>query len=211
MNSVILREDAQFNVIDEGNIVLLYSFYKPQVWEREGLDNILRGLVFQRHRKIGLTRVNGTEYFSHFAHCDLDYRNALFGGLSLDPGAEDIQRSRDHGMPLYNEARAHYGLPLGNIFSRVGFLFSVATKFSDISSNPKISAALEAVYGDVNRVEAFVGGLAEDHIPKGAVGVLFAQSIARQVVRLRDGGMNFLRASLTNFRSVLLEKPNRRI
>jgi len=166
-DSVQLRLDTSYNSIQEGNLVLLYSFYKPQLWEREGMDVLLRGLVLQRHRKVGLTRIN-------------DYRNALFGGITVDPVATLIQRSRDLGMPLYNDARAHLGLPR-------------ATKFSDISSNPNITKALEAVYGDIDKVEAFVGGLAEDHVPNGAVGILFAQSIISQFLRLRDADRFFWR------------------
>lgn len=35
------------------------------------------------------------------------------------------------------------------------------TSFSDISSKPAVQQALEAVYGNVSRVDAIIGGLAE--------------------------------------------------
>ena len=81
--------------------------------------------------------------------------------------AIDIQPARDHGIPDYNALRKAYGLPL-------------ATAFADITSNPELQQALEVVYGDINRIDPFVGALAEDLLPGASVGPLVAAGYAIQ-------------------------------
>src|SRR5262249_24588250 len=43
------------------------------------------------------------------------------------------------------------------------------------------------LYGNVNNIDAWVGGLAEDHVAGGSVGPLFQRIIADQFKRLRSG------------------------
>src|SRR5207245_928986 len=59
--------------------------------------------------------------------------------------------------------------------------------FSQISTNPEIQAELKDLYGNVNNIDLWVGGLAEDHAPSASVGPLFQRIIANQFERLRDG------------------------
>ena len=61
------------------------------------------------------------------------------------------------------------------------------TSFSDVTSDPDIAAALEEVYGDVEEIDVWVGGLAEDHLPDSSVGELFRTIIIDQFLRLRNG------------------------
>jgi peroxidase len=110
-----------------------------------------------------------------------DIRNLLFGnGASggQDLIARDIQRGRDNGLPDYNTMRAAYGLP------RV-------TSFAQITSNVKVQQELQQVYGSVNNIDAFVGALAEDHVPGSDVGPLLRAGLADQFRRLRDGDRFF--------------------
>jgi hypothetical protein len=86
----------------------------------------------------------------------------------------DIQRGRDHGLTDYNSARVSYGL-------------DPVTSFDQITSNVGLQQRLEAVYGDVNNVDMFVGGMAEDHAPGASVGPLFKAIIVSQFENLRDG------------------------
>lgn len=88
--------------------------------------------------------------------------------------AIDIQRARDHGIPSYNKLREAYGLP-------------AVTAFGDITADPAVQAALAAAYADVDRIEALVGALAEDHLPGASVGPLVAAAFRTQFSRLRDG------------------------
>jgi hypothetical protein len=50
-----------------------------------------------------------------------------------------------------------------------------------------LAAALEQLYGDVNRIDPLVGTLAEDHLPGASVGPLAAVGLTTQFNRLRDG------------------------
>lgn len=110
-----------------------------------------------------------------------DVRNFLFGppgAGGLDLATLNIQRGRDHGLADYNTLREVYGLP------RV-------TTVSDIASDPDVQNALTTLYGDVNRIDAWVGMLAEDHLPGASVGALATAAIIDQFTRLRDGDRFF--------------------
>ena len=111
-----------------------------------------------------------------------DVRNLLFGNGGLggqDLMARDVQRARDHGIPDYNTLRAALGLP------RV-------TSFAQITSNVTVQHELEQAYpGGVNTIDAFEGGLAEDHVRDSDVGPLFQAIMVNQFTRLRDGDRFF--------------------
>lgn len=104
-----------------------------------------------------------------------DLRNFLFGPSSgLDLAALNIQRGRDLGLGTLNETRTALGL-------------KAYTSFSQITSDATTAAALKAAYGDVSKVELWIGGLAEDHVAGAMVGQTFDLIIARQFQNLRDG------------------------
>lgn len=62
-----------------------------------------------------------------------------------------------------------------------------AKSFSDITPDAELAETLEQLYGSVNNVDAYVGGLAEPHYQQAHVGELFFRSIQDQFLRLRDG------------------------
>lgn len=104
-------------------------------------------------------------------------RNFLFGppgAGGFDLVALNIQRGRDHGLGSYNDVRADYRLRRVN-------------SFNQITRNVALAAALKRVYGDVNQIDAWVGMLAEDHLPGSSVGQTADAVITDQFVRLRDG------------------------
>lgn len=75
-----------------------------------------------------------------------DLRNFLFGPESgLDLAAINLQRGRDLGLGSLNETRIALGL-------------QPYTSFAAITSDADTAAALEAVYGDVDSVELWIGG-----------------------------------------------------
>jgi hypothetical protein len=111
-----------------------------------------------------------------------DIRNLLFGNGGSggqDLMALDIERARDHGIADYNTLRVDLGLP-------------AVTSFSQITSDVKVQQQLEAAYpGGVNTIDAFEGGLAEDHVAGSDLGPLFQAIIADQFTRLRNGDRFF--------------------
>jgi hypothetical protein len=110
-----------------------------------------------------------------------DVRNLLFGSGAFggeDLMARDVQRGRDNGIPDYNTLRAAYGLP------RV-------TSFAQITSNVQVQQELRQAYGSVDNIDAFEGGLAENHVAGSDVGPLFQAIMVDQFARLRDGDRFF--------------------
>src|SRR5205814_8074091 len=108
-------------------------------------------------------------------------RNFLFGpegAGGTDLIARDIQRGRDHGLTDYNSMRAAYGL------ARV-------PSFAQITSDVTVQNELAQAYGSVNNIDAFVGALAEDHVPGAAVGPLTKAVLVNQFTRTRDGDRFF--------------------
>ena len=104
-----------------------------------------------------------------------DLRNFLFGpSAGLDLAAINLQRGRDLGLGTLNETRAALGL-------------TPYTTFAQITSDAATAEALQAAYGDVNKVELWIGGLAENHLAGAMVGQTFNVIIAKQFQDLRDG------------------------
>jgi hypothetical protein len=106
-------------------------------------------------------------------------RNILFGAPGSGAGGQDlfaldVERGRDTGLPTLNQTRVAYGL-------------APYTSFAQLTSDPTLQAELQTLYGTVDNVELFVGGLAEDHAAGSSVGSTFGAVIADQFERLRDG------------------------
>jgi hypothetical protein len=118
-----------------------------------------------------------------------DVRNLLFanGGLQdngQDLIARDVERARDDGIGSYNQLRVAYDL-------------LPVTSFAQITSNVQVQQELRLAYGtvngqdNVNAVDAFEGGMAEDHVAGSDLGPLFTRIIAGQFNRLRSGDRFF--------------------
>ncbi|KAI9138692.1 heme peroxidase [Paraphysoderma sedebokerense] len=146
-----------------------HGFYNPDYISKYDLGPILHGMALQTQQDVDV-----------FVAPSI--RNYLFGelpvsvgGSGLDLAAVDIQRCREFGLPSYNEARKSFGL-------------NPVTTFEEITSDPELANRLKEAYdGDVNLLEAYLGGLAEDHIYGGNLGPLFFASLNTTFTRLRDG------------------------
>jgi len=102
-------------------------------------------------------------------------RNFLFAPPAfLDLAAINIQRGRDLGLGTLNDTRAALG-------------FARYSNFSQITSDTQVAADLKTVYGTVDKVELWVGGLAETHAAGAFIGQTFQAIIAQQFTALRDG------------------------
>jgi peroxidase len=128
-----------------------------------------------------------------------EVRNILFGiphGPGTDLAARDIQRARDHGIGTYNQVRVAYGL------GRV-------TAFNQISSNPDVQHALQNEYTTVDRIDPFIGMLAEDIIPGSDVGPTCRAILVHQFIRLREGDrFYFQNETFNSFELSLLSQGN---
>ncbi|MEE9354293.1 MAG: peroxidase family protein [Methylococcaceae bacterium] len=157
------RLDNNGDVIPEGNIDLKNSFFNPSEISNIGIDAYLMGLASQPAQEIDNHVVDGV-------------RNFLFGppgAGGFDLASMNIERGRDHALADYNQMRLDYGL------------LSV-TDFTDITSDLELQALLFDLYGDVNNIDAWVGGLAEDHQLGSSMGELFSTIIIDQFENLRD-------------------------
>jgi peroxidase len=145
-------------------IALRDSFFNPAIVQETDIDPILKYLASDNAQEIDTIVVD-------------DVRNFLFGEPGqggFDLAAMNIQRGRDHGLADYNTVRAAYGL------SRV-------TSFDQITTDPALQSALAAIYGSVDNIDLWIGGLAEDHLPNSSLGITFTRILVDQFTRLRDG------------------------
>jgi len=161
----LLRLDSRLREMPEGHVPLRDAFFHPDRIRFEGgIDPILRGLAHQRHQRIDVFVID-------------DVRNFLFGppgAGGFDLVSLNIQRGRDHGLARYDDVRVAYGLP------RV-------SRFDEISPDPAIRARLASVYREVDEIDLWVGGLAEDPVPGAHVGPLVRAILIEQFTALRDG------------------------
>ncbi|MDX1926609.1 MAG: peroxidase family protein [Pirellulaceae bacterium] len=164
----LLQDDIEFIGNDglpvRDALELDEAFFNPAIVSAEGIDELLKYAASAQAAEIDTQVVDGV-------------RNFLIdgpGGTLLDLAALNIQRGRDHGLADYNATRVAYGL-------------APVDSFDDITSNVQQQQALEAAYGDVDNIDLWIGGLAEDHVQGSSVGELVRTIVADQFQRLRDG------------------------
>ncbi len=159
------RLDQNLNVIPEGNLELRNAFFTPEtITDEGGIDPILRGFAKQVAQRLDTLIVD-------------DVRNFLFGppgSGGFDLASLNMQRGRDHGLPRYNDVREQMGL-------------SRATSFQEINSDPHIQMKLQEAYGDVDSIDLWAGGLAEEPLAGSHLGELFQLIVKTQFEALRDG------------------------
>jgi hypothetical protein len=161
-NDIEFLNDQGLPVRDE--VDLADAFFNPSVVAGAGIDPILKYLSSDPMQEVDTKVVDGL-------------RNFLFGAPGsggMDLAAINIQRGRDQGLASYNDTRAAYGLPK-------------VTSFLQITGDPTTAAQMQAVYGSVDKVDLWVGALAEKHVPGGSVGPTLRAIIADQFIRTRDG------------------------
>jgi hypothetical protein len=180
----LLGDDVEFmdNVgMSVGNeVTLAEAFFNPPLVSQYGIDPILKYLSSDPSSELDTTVVNSV-------------RNFLFGppgSGGLDLASLNIQRGRDNGIADYNTIRQAYGLP------RI-------TSFNQITDNATVQSELRQAYGttaghdNVNNIDAWVGLLAEKHLPGSSVGVTMRAILVNQFGRLRDGDRLFFERSLS--------------
>jgi peroxidase len=165
LSPTLLRLDANGDEIAAGHLSLRDAFFAPsRIVDEGGIEPLLRGMANQACQSVDAYVID-------------DLRNFLFGppgAGGFDLTSLNIQRGREHGLPSYADARAAMGL-------------ARPANFADISSDPEVQARLEEAYGDVEAVDVWLGGLAEDPLPGAMVGELIAAVLRDQFIALRDG------------------------
>jgi peroxidase len=138
-------------------------FESPEEFRAEGADGLLRHLAGDLANRLDSHIVDGL-------------RNVLFDPpAGIDLAAINIQRAHDLGLGTLNQTRVALG-------------FEAYTSFDQLSSDPETAAAFAQAYkGDINAVDLWAGGLAEDHVPGSVIGPTFGKIIGDQFTALRDG------------------------
>lgn len=145
------------------SVELADAFFNPSLVSAHGIDPLLKYLASDPASEVDTKVVDSV-------------RNLLLtvpgGTMTLDLASLNIQRGRDHGLSDYNATRVALGLPK-------------VTDFSQITSNKALQQTLKDLYGSVDNIDLWVGGLAEDHVRGGSVGPTFRAIINEQFGRLR--------------------------
>ena len=147
--------------------------------QQTGIDTVLRGYPASTKLILNMLMVFGIFYLQPLrgSKCPmrgiLRFTNGVFPGLDL--GSRNIQRGRDHGLNSYNDVRESIGLKRLN-------------SFEEITSDKEIVGRLKDLYNDdINNVDLYVAGLAEDHVSGSSLGETFREIVKQQFEAIRDG------------------------
>ena len=158
------RLDENYESIPAGPLPLVDAFFDiTQFTKNGGTDPMLRGLLTRNARLVD-------EFLNSILTSRLFSSGASVPGLDL--AALNIQRGRDHGLPRYLTWKQWASERCG-----------VESEFR----NQLTQIHLLQAYGSLNNVDLFVGGLAEEPLPGGVVGAVFACIFANTFVPVRDG------------------------
>lgn len=146
-------------------------FNTPQLDMTNGIDPLLRSL--------SLDFAQATDVYVVATLRNLLAASLVGGGVDLiDLIAIDIQRERDLGVGSLNQVRIALGL-------------APYRSFRALTSDPVLQTELKSVYGSIDQVDLFIGGLAEAHAPNAVVGPTFQRIIGDQFSALRAGDRFF--------------------
>ncbi|MCB0655564.1 MAG: T9SS type A sorting domain-containing protein [Saprospiraceae bacterium] len=165
INKTLVRMNDQFEYIPQGNIELRDAFFNPAAINPEiGIESYFSGMstVIQQHLDCKVID---------------DLRNFLFGppgAGGMDLVAINLERGRDRGLPDFNQVRTAFGM-------------SAYTSFEQITTDATMVASMKEMYGDISKLDAWVGMLAEDHMTDAMFGPTAMYIIKKQFMDLRDG------------------------
>lgn len=141
----------------------------------QGIETFLRGAMVNNAQHIDL---QVTEVLRNFLFTNVK------GEEGLDLIALNLQRCRDHGCPSYKESRAFFlSGSKGNL-----------RRFSDITKNRNTQSSLQSVYGTVDKIDLWIGLMAEDHERGSSMGPTMLAIWEREFLRIRDGDRFHFRA-----------------
>jgi len=168
--------DTQAGIDNAGNVIFTQSladaFFNTAGKDiAQGIDPLLRSL--------GTDFAQATDVFTVSVLRNLLFAPLAGGNLDLtDLIAIDIQRERDVGLGTLNQTRRAIGL-------------RPYDSFAELTSDSVLQTDFQTVYGNINNVDLFMGGLAESHVRGAVVGPTFQAILARQFLNLRAGDRFF--------------------
>lgn len=140
-------------------------FFRSRQVMENGIDDFLRGIIYNRAQEV--------DPFVNDALRQFLFKN-IPQEIGFDLIALNLQRSRDHNLPTYNQARRMFRL-------------SRLHSFSQITRNPNVQSKLANAYGTVDRVELWPGLMAEDHVHGASMGITMLLIWNAEFHRMRDG------------------------
>ncbi len=171
LSNTILRMEDGCETIPEGDMTLREAFFNPSLVLSSGIDPLFKGMSTQIQQALDCKVID-------------DVRNFLFGPpgapFGLDLAAININRGRERGLADYNTLRDVLGL--GKVRS-----------FNEICEDPVEAQILESLYESVDRIDPWVGMLAEEHMPGAILGETTMTIMKEQFKALRDGDRFFYR------------------
>ena len=157
--------------------MLHQAFFSPWRAIREGgFDPIIRGMISGQAKKSDPQSVMSEEL-----------REKLFqlaNKSGFDLASLNMQRSRDHGLPLFREWKAKCE-ELCGARGTVANLGYDATRVY-ITDQAVVGDLLD-LYGTLDNLDIWIAGLLEEVVPGARVGPTFQCLLAEQFQRLRNG------------------------
>lgn len=170
INSNLIRMDYDGSELSQGNISIGDAFFNPLVVSYvDGIDPYIKGMATQIQQDLDCKMIDEVRNFEY-------KQSETIKGT--DKAAVSITRGRDLGLPTYNDVRTDLGLPRYN-------------SFENLTNNIEARNILHALYDDINNCDAWVGMLAENHLPNSIFGQVTSLVIERQFQALRDGDRYF--------------------
>jgi len=148
--------------LSQGDVLLNDALFQPPLITKFGIEPYLRGLARQVPQEVDNFVVGGVRNFIALA------------GSGFDLPGLNMQRSRDHGLPSYNQVRIDYGLP-------------PKATFADVTSKVDVQAKLASAYSSPDDMDLWLGCISEDHVNGGLVGETMFTIFKDQFQRTRDG------------------------
>ncbi|XP_037668900.1 thyroid peroxidase isoform X1 [Choloepus didactylus] len=167
----VRRLDANFQEHPDLPRLQLHDvFFSPwRLIKEGGLDPLVRGLL-ARSAKLQVQDQLMNEELTEKLF-------VLSNSGTLDLASLNLQRGRDHGLPGYNEWREFCGLPR----------LETPADLSTAISNRSIVEKIMDLYKHPDNIDVWLGGLAENFLPRARTGPLFACIIGKQMKALREG------------------------
>ena len=157
--------------------MLHQAFFSPWRAIREGgFDPIIRGMISGQAKKSDPQSVMSEEL-----------REKLFqlaNKSGFDLASLNMQRSRDHGLPLYREWKTKCEELCGTSGTVANLGYSASTPY--ITDQTVVTDLLE-LYGTLDNIDIWIAGLLEEVVPGARVGPTFQCLLAEQFQRLRNG------------------------